>query len=84
MNRGHLRPVSGDVTNRFRPILAGTLTVTAALLVFLALVVPDQLARLKPGQFVPGAFLRIPIEGIVGAAVLLIVPGPGAQARRRC
>ena len=79
MNRGHLRPVSGDVTKRFRPILAGTLTVTAAVLVFVALVVPDQLARVKPGQFVPGAFLRIPFEGIVGAAVLLIVP---ARARK--
>ena len=67
------------MTNRFRPILAGTLTAAAALLVFVALVVPDQLARVKPGQFVPGAFLRIPLEGIVGAAVLLIVP---ARARK--
>ncbi len=60
-------------------MLAGTLTALAALLVFVALVVPDQLARVKPGQFVPGAFLRIPLEGIVGAVVLLVVP---ARARR--
>ena len=67
------------MTKRFRPVLAGTLTAIAAVLVFVALVVPDQLARVKPGQFVPGAFLRLPIEGIVGAAVLLIVP---VRARR--
>jgi hypothetical protein len=67
------------VTTRLRPILAGTLTALAALLVFVALVVPDHLARVKPGQFVPGAFLRIPLEGIVAAAVLLVVP---ARARR--
>lgn len=79
MNRGHLRPVPGGVTKRFRPILAGTLTAAAALMVFVALVVPDQLVRVKPGDFVAGAFLRIPFEGIVGAAVLLIVP---ARARK--
>ncbi len=67
------------MTTRLRPIVAGTLTALAALLVFVALVVPDQVARLKPGMWVPGAFLRIPLEGIVGAAVLLVVP---ARARR--
>ena len=60
-------------------ILAGTLTAAAGLLVFVALVVPDQLARFKPGAFVPGAFLRIPIEGIFGAAVLIVLP---TRARR--
>ena len=67
------------MTTRLRPILAASLTVLAALVVFVALVVPDQLARVKPGWWVPGAFLRIPLEGIVGAAVLLIVPD---RARR--
>ena len=62
-----------------RPFLAGTLTVVAALLVFAALVVPDQLGRLKAGQSVPAAFLRIPLEGILGAALLLGCP---ARARR--
>lgn len=68
------------MTTRLRPILAGTLTAVAALVVFLALVVPDHVARLKPGWFVPGAFLRIPLEGIVGAAVLLVVPDRARRA----
>jgi hypothetical protein len=59
---------------RKRPILAATLTVAAALLVFLALVTPDQLGRIKPGSWVPGAFLRLPIEGIAGAAILIALP----------
>ena len=68
------------MTTRLRPILAGTLTAVAALVVFVALVVPDHVARLKPGWFVPGAFLRIPLEGIVGAAVLLVVPDRARRA----
>ena len=50
------------------------LTVAAAVVVFTALVFPDQLGRYKPGLFWPGAFLRIPIEGILGAAVLIVLP----------
>ena len=49
------------------------LTVAAAVLVFIALVFPDQLAGYKPGMFWPGAFLRIPIEGIMGATILIVV-----------
>jgi hypothetical protein len=67
------------VTKRLRPILAGSLTALAALLVFVALVLPDQSGKFKPGEFMAGAFLRIPIEGIVGAAILLVLP---ARARR--
>src|SRR5690349_20743558 len=45
-----------------------TLTALACLLVWFALLAPDQLGRLSPG-----AFLRIPLEALVlvGAAVLL-------------
>jgi hypothetical protein len=56
------------------PWLSLTLTVIAAIVVFLALVVPDTLTRPRAGQFVPGAFLRIPLEGIVGAALLIVLP----------
>jgi hypothetical protein len=51
------------------------LTVAAAILVFFALVLTDELGRYKAGLFWPGAFLRIPIEGIVGGVVLLVLPG---------
>jgi hypothetical protein len=50
------------------------LTAVAALLVFLALVMPDQLGRYWAEAWVPGAFLRLPIEGIAGAALLLALP----------
>ncbi|MEV6632950.1 sulfatase [Actinoplanes sp. NPDC051470] len=62
------------MTNRLRSILAVSLTVLAALLVFVALVVPDGIGRLRPGTWVPGAFLRLPIEAIVAAAVVLVAP----------
>ena len=41
----------------------------AGLLVFLAMVAPREI-----GQLTPGAFVRIPIEGIVGVALLLLLP----------
>jgi hypothetical protein len=55
------------------------LTVFAALLVFLALVLPDQITRLPPGNFWGTALLRVPIEAVVAVAVLLILP---ERARR--
>ncbi|MFE9653174.1 sulfatase [Micromonospora sp. NPDC006431] len=59
---------------RGRRILAGAGTGLAAVLVVAALVVPDELHRLEPG-----AFLRIPLEGLVAAGLLLVLP---ARARR--
>jgi hypothetical protein len=50
-------------------IMARTLTALAAVLVLFALLVPNELDRLAPG-----AFARIPLEGIFGAAVLLALP----------
>jgi hypothetical protein len=55
-------------------VVAGALTAVAALLVFVALVVPDQLGRYWAEAWVPGAFLRLPIEGILGAALILALP----------
>jgi hypothetical protein len=60
------RPVRG----RARRVAALVLTVLAALLVFVALVAPDQRTRLTPGVFV-----RIPLEGVLGAALLLVLRG---------
>lgn len=62
------------VTPRGRRILAGVVTGLAAVLVLAALVAPDQLSRLRPG-----AFLRIPVEGLVAVALLLVLP---ARVRR--
>ncbi|GAB1691856.1 sulfatase-like hydrolase/transferase [Krasilnikovia sp. M28-CT-15] len=55
------------------------LTVASAALVFFALVVPEGILRHRPDVFLPGAFLRIPLEGILGAALLIAAP---ARARR--
>ncbi|WP_244900406.1 sulfatase [Streptomyces nanshensis] len=61
-----------------RPTAARTVsvavTVLAALLVVAALLLPNALYRLTPN-----AFLRIPVEGIFGAVLLLVLP---PRARR--
>ncbi|MCW3816927.1 sulfatase [Micromonospora sp. DR5-3] len=60
--------------SRGRRILAGAGTGLAAMLVLAALVVPDE-----PHRLGPGAFLRIPLEGLVAAGLLLVLP---ARVRR--
>ncbi|MFE1770840.1 sulfatase [Streptomyces sp. NPDC059008] len=55
-------------------VLARTTTVLSAVLVLFALLLPDQLSGLTPGRFA-----RIPVEGIAGAALLLLLP---PRARR--
>ncbi|MFJ1598917.1 sulfatase [Streptomyces sp. NPDC088261] len=52
-----------------RPAVARVLTVLSALLVLTALLLPDNLDRLTPG-----AFGRIPVEGVLGAVVLVVLP----------
>ncbi|EWM10940.1 hypothetical protein KUTG_01244 [Kutzneria sp. 744] len=52
-----------------RRVLAVTATVLAFLLVLFALVAPDDLSKLTPL-----AFVRIPVEGLVGILVLLLLP----------
>jgi len=64
-------PASPTRRHRFA---AGSLTGLAALLVLAALVVPGQ-----PGRIGPAAFLRIPVEGLIAAALLLVLP---ARVRR--
>src|SRR5262249_27652469 len=59
---------------RLRRIAAAVLTGLAALALFAALVVPSQLTGINAW-----AVLRIPVEALVGIAVLLVVP---ARARR--
>ena len=59
----HLRRVGGAVV-----------TTLAAVLVLLALIVPDQITRLPPGNPLVNALVRIPLEGLVAIAVLLALP----------
>jgi hypothetical protein len=53
-----------------RPIPARVITVLAGLLVLFALVAPSGIEQLTPA-----AFLRIPVEPLVGVALLLVLPG---------
>jgi hypothetical protein len=57
--RGPVRRIAGYV-----------LTTVAVLFVFAALVAPDQHTKLTLSSFA-----RIPIEGLIGAAVLVVLPG---------
>lgn len=50
-------------------VASRVLTALAAAVVLLALVAPDQL-----GQYTPAALLRLPVEALVGAALLLVLP----------
>lgn len=58
----------------WRPLLGGLVTVAAAALIVAALVVPDAVARPAEGAFLPGAFLRLPLEAIFAGAVVLALP----------
>ncbi|RFS84257.1 sulfatase [Actinomadura spongiicola] len=58
----------------WRRVAARAVTVSAFLFVLVALVMPDEYARLTPA-----AFVRVPIEGIVGVALILAAP---ERARR--
>jgi hypothetical protein len=68
----HVPPDGGP--RRGRRFAAGLLTALAGVLVFLALVAPRELE-----QFTPAAFLRIPVEALAGAVLLLLLP---PRARR--
>jgi hypothetical protein len=59
---------------RWRPVMAWVVTGLAGLLVLLALNAPNELERLTPG-----AFVRVPVEALLGVGLLLVLP---ARARR--
>jgi hypothetical protein len=67
------------IKHHTRRVGGAVVTTLAALLVFLELVLPDQITRLPPGNFWLNALVRIPIEAIVAIAVLLALP---ERARR--
>ncbi|WP_157610476.1 sulfatase-like hydrolase/transferase [Spirillospora albida] len=59
---------------RLRSVLAGAVTVTAAVLVLAALLTPIHLSAVEPGTY-----LRIPVEALLLAALVLVLP---PRARR--
>jgi hypothetical membrane protein len=59
---------------RSRRLLATFATGSALLLVWFALLVPNQLGRLIPSEFI-----RVPIEGLVVVAVALLLPARARQ-----
>ncbi|WP_250550493.1 sulfatase [Pseudonocardia sp. H11422] len=68
-------PVAGDAERgRGHGVAALAITALACLLVQFALVAPNEV-----GGLMPGAFVRIPVEGLVGVALLLVLP---MRARR--
>jgi len=56
---------------RTRTLAGWVLTLLAAVFVYVALVVPDTIGKPKNGTYVEAAFVRLPLELIVGGAVLL-------------
>lgn len=65
----------GGRRGRRRVIAGRGLSALAGLLVFLALIAPNVVSRLT----VPGGYLRLPIEALLGIGALLVLP---ARARR--
>ena len=63
------RPVHRTFTGGRGVSVARLRTAAAAVLVWCALVAPDRLALLTPG-----AFVRLPLEGLLALAVLLLLP----------
>jgi hypothetical protein len=72
---GHPEHVSADEASGgesrrgVRRVAALVTTVLAGLLVFLALIAPREF-----GQLTPAALVRIPVEGLVGVVLLLVLP----------
>src|SRR4051812_36496563 len=64
----------GVEAGRGRGPQAAALTVLALLVVWVALVAPNQ-----PSLLTPGAFVRLPIEGIVVVALALVLPRTGRR-----
>ena len=64
----------GRRRGRMRTGIAAVLTTLALLLVWAALVAPDQ-----PLHLTPSAFLRIPLEGLVLIALVIVLPVTGRR-----
>jgi len=67
-------PEPADNGSRIRTAATGAITVLACLLVWLVLIAPNQISRLTPI-----AFVRIPIEGLLVVALVLVLPQRGKR-----
>jgi hypothetical protein len=71
------RPESGEPEatankpGRFRRVASRVLTVSAIVLIFAALIMPNVLSRFER----PGTYVRLPIEGFVAIGLVLLLPG---------
>ncbi len=65
---------AGPGRGRVRTGIAAVLTILALLLVWGALVAPNQ-----PLHLTPSAFVRLPLEGLVLIAVAIVLPGTGRR-----
>src|SRR5881227_3413019 len=63
-------PAEEPGSGRWRTVAAWALTALACLLVLFALIAPNDVSR-----YTPGAFVRIPLEGLLGVALVLVLPG---------
>jgi hypothetical protein len=71
----HTRAAHASTTpGRLRTTLAIVVTILALLLVWAALVAPDQ-----PSALTPGAFVRVPLEGLVLIALAVSLPATGRR-----
>ncbi|HWH65968.1 MAG TPA: CDP-alcohol phosphatidyltransferase family protein, partial [Gaiellales bacterium] len=71
------RDAAGGLGRRHKPVrvaISGALTLLAFLLVWAALVAPDQ-----PGLFTPRAFVKLPLEGVIVLALALVLPVPARR-----
>ena len=63
-----------DLFKIVRRVLGVLVTLASVVLIYLALIVPDSVARPNEGVSIVGAFFRVPIEVVIGGAVLLALP----------
>ncbi len=63
------RDAADAAPGRVRAALSGVVTIGAVLIVWAALIVPNRMSELTPG-----AFVRLPLEGLVGIAIAVCLP----------
>ena len=74
LTRLHTEPATSTWPGA-HPIAARVSTLFACLLVLLALLAPDEFSRLTPG-----AFVSVPLEGLLWVALLLVLPRRATSA----